>query len=414
MNKTGMQLRRPALIIIVLAGLVSLAGLTYAFFAETHPYRKEQATHALSGEGMGYLAARKLLVREGIPVVHCRDSTVRAPNRSVLAVSTPSWDSLEFRSPPLEEGAPSGFSSHTVLVLPKWGFYPDEFYPDIWPLEEDRLNVQVINAYEIAGRLMRSSRFDVDSLGDTQLPGIQGWQVHHATHVIRGRPLESYLSCSDGHLVATWESQDGETTVISDADLINNHGLHLGQNSANWVGVVRALMKRYDAEVVLWDDREYGLTRSPRPLQVLVKQPVLWISLGFALLLVATLWRGAVRFGPPKSARRFYERGSHALLQQVESHALMKAHTQGRDVLRYWDQVKARVASRFKDVPAQDFDRHLEAALDRRGHGESYRQVRDAVEDLKARLSALGFDKDAIEIAEKIHNWEGEVFSGNQ
>lgn len=102
-----------------------------------------------------------------------------------------------------------------------------------------------------------------------------------------------------------------EFYILSDPDLMNNHGLSLAGNAAFAIDIVNAL-RASDAKPVFVDTtvvnvlRRSGVPkpemRSSAPSIDLMKFAVypfsmLWLS-GLLVFLVA-LWRGAIRFGPP-------------------------------------------------------------------------------------------------------------------
>ena len=121
-----------------------------------------------------------------------------------------------------------------------------------------------------------------------------------------------HTSFGDGVLIlaCNWRGTSHETLIVSDPDLMNNHGLSLAQNA----GFSRALILELTAgdarpvyvdtspEVLISSDegqaerRDY--TRSSSDLARFFDYPfsVLWSML--MLVLALLLWRGAKRFGP--------------------------------------------------------------------------------------------------------------------
>ncbi|MEM7438872.1 MAG: hypothetical protein AAF393_04680 [Pseudomonadota bacterium] len=100
---------------------------------------------------------------------------------------------------------------------------------------------------------------------------------------------------------------DGEQTILilSDPDLINNHGLRLGDNAFIVRDFVRDIAD--DQQVIIDYSRRSWLTsgrereqrdRTWSDLARFFSPPFTLMWVGLALALLATLWRSAARFGP--------------------------------------------------------------------------------------------------------------------
>ena len=90
---------------------------------------------------------------------------------------------------------------------------------------------------------------------------------------------------------------DGGVAVLSDPDLLANHGLHRGDNAALALAVIDRLLP--DGGVVLFDETLHGFAIDHSLWRLLFQPPYVAATL-LALAAVALIvWRSAVRFGAP-------------------------------------------------------------------------------------------------------------------
>lgn len=136
--------------------------------------------------------------------------------------------------------------------------------------------------------------------------------------------------------------------VLSDPDLLNGHGLRLGDNAA----IARALLGGLaagrpvivDYSTLPWslEDRPAAAGREERSwadLARFLEPPFAWLWAGFAALAALLLWRASVRFGPPlrpfddapRAARAAAIAAKARLLRLTgRDDALLRAHVAGR------------------------------------------------------------------------------------
>lgn len=136
--------------------------------------------------------------------------------------------------------------------------------------------------------------------------------------------------------------------VLSDPDLLNNHGLRLGDNPA----IARALLGRLaagrpvivDYSTLPWsvEERERGAgepARSWSDLGRFLEPPLAWLWAGLAALAALLVWRAAMRFGPAlrpfddelRAAREVGIAAKARLLRLTgRDDALLRAHVAGR------------------------------------------------------------------------------------
>lgn len=204
----------------------------------------------------------------------------------------------------------------TLLMLPKWrtgvlmlGVAHESLL--IPQSELDRLSTQIF--------VNRKPVFRPDTLLletrtiETDMPVVLYRPQLFRTDVVFGvcRPI---LSVPEGVLVMGCTDEGRERMFLSDPDLMNNHGLSLGSNSAIALTVVArtrggtegALYHDTSDDILLsWREAERDVQERPRTTEDVSRYltyPFTLIWLATALVLLVAGWRGLVRFGPPIKA----------------------------------------------------------------------------------------------------------------
>lgn len=105
------------------------------------------------------------------------------------------------------------------------------------------------------------------------------------------------------------DGSDGRVLVVSDPDLLNNHGLRLGDNAriARDLLTARAgggtIMIDYSSDNWLRDEADTGVVRERTWADLLrfFDPPFLYLWLGAGVALALALWRSAMRYGPVRA-----------------------------------------------------------------------------------------------------------------
>ena len=131
------------------------------------------------------------------------------------------------------------------------------------------------------------------------------------THMVTGN-CRPYLAVPEGVLIAEClQEGDIPVHVLSDPDLLNNHGLSLGRNANVAVDVIAGLVGSDTRTVYLDTSPDIELAVDPtiereiRPRTIeevsrYLTYPFSLIWIGAAISFLILLWRGLIRFGPPK------------------------------------------------------------------------------------------------------------------
>jgi len=234
----------------------------------------------------------------------------------------------------------------TLVVLPKWrtgvaltGVAHPVLLRDAGddPLSRGQLP-------GIGGRLERPA----GAFRDFGVEGSPRQARLYLPQVLRGADCVPLVGDRQAMLLGRCGGGNESFWVLSDPDLLNSHGLRLGDNAA----IARELLGRLaagrpvvvDYSTLPWsiEDRPAGPVRDERrwsDLARFVEPPFAWLWAGFAALAALLLWRAALRFGPPlrpyddgpRAAREVGIAAKARLLRLTgRDDALLRAHVAGR------------------------------------------------------------------------------------
>ncbi len=214
--------------------------------------------------------------------------------------------------------------------------------------------------------------------------------------------LKPIIASPSGILLGSIKRGSSTIYVLSDPDLLNNHGLDNGNNGALILGIVNRLRGQGNVSI------DYSIYRDIAAKSMwrrLVEPPLVGISALLLASLLLLMWHAAVRFGQPLPLSLPLARGKLALI--ANSAALFQTREHSYDLLeRYLDQLLQDV---LRDNPqiARLADGARLAALDQlsrtRGAAQSYSA-------LDAHVRARSGDPAAL--AKDIYSWKQEIVRG--
>jgi hypothetical protein len=121
-----------------------------------------------------------------------------------------------------------------------------------------------------------------------------------------------HLALPQGVLIARCDQRSGVPYfILSDPDLMNNHGLSLGGNADAAVDAIAGLVGGHEGTVYLDTAPDILLVQDPtvqpevRPRTIeevsrFLTYPFSLILVGVGISFLILLWRGLIRFGPPR------------------------------------------------------------------------------------------------------------------
>lgn len=154
--------------------------------------------------------------------------------------------------------------------------------------------------------------------------------------------LEPLVACDQGILLA----RIGDLFVLSDPDLIANHGLANGANAALAVAMVRHAK---GAGAVVVDETCHGHAVERSIWTELGRFPLVLVAVQWLLLLGLALWIAAERFGAPLPAPPALEAGKAVLIDNVV--ALLDRRGRHGPVVRRYVRQRVRRAAEWLHVP---------------------------------------------------------------
>jgi len=404
---------RRALAWLVGVSASSLA-LAVAFLIAGAPESAEVSStgaDAFSRSALGHRAFVALLRREGIPVMVSRhDSSRRAGRSAVLVVAEPHLESASSgRARRMAEML--GGARTALLVLPKWTGREDPAHPG-WIKEAAAVPPEtvghVLSAASIAAKLTRHAR-----AGPEACEGLESavtWTRPQLLSPTTGT-LKPLVSCEGGLLLGVLETPNLRLFVLSDPDLLANHGLANGQNEDAAREIAEIVRERKKALVV--DETLHGHERIPALWRELFAFPLLPAVVQAGLALCAVLLSGLGRFGAPVEAGLALAPGKSVLMENTASllrSAGHSAHTLGR----YFDAVLAELARALHAPPGarpKELAEFLQAAARRRRVSVDLRTLESQVERVRRHETPPAA---VVAAARRVHRFKEEMLRGPQ
>jgi hypothetical protein len=358
-----------------------------------------------SRSAIGHAGLAEVLQRLGLPVVKSQyNSLEKLSPGSVLVIAEPR------PSRQSEEAIRAFLKANTILlVLPKWTGEPSEQTTG-W-LREARerfigdaqwaLNIVAPGAEVVRAGVGTSDSWSTNDLGPAPslVPPIQ---------LMRGGGLRAIIATDGGMLLGEIRDRDRRIWVLSDPDLISNHGLAREGNAA----LALALFKRLrsaDGSIV-FDETIHGyLARPASPLLLMFRFPFVVATLQGLIAIMLLLWATLARFGTPQSAPPPLRAGREGLLQNIAKLIEHAGHQQA--VIRRYISETIRDVARQLHAPRGLSGEALTAWLQRVGAARGVRidcnaLVRQLGETRRRESSSL------IRLARDIHRWKGQILDG--
>ncbi len=262
-----------------------------------------------SKSALGHAAVYDMLASIGIPVMESDlGSGAHVESDSVIVIAEPRTDDATLSEVRAMRDAPT-----VLLVLPKREGKADPKRPN-W-IGEDRLiapsDVQrVLSMADEKATLVRDAAADswnVSRFSGAQ-PAIHPLQLMHSARL---RPL---MAGPEGMLIGEIREHGRQLVVLSDPDLIANHGIARGDNAWIFVSLIQYLRSGRDGKVV-FDEFIHGY--SPRPfhmLGILFQFPFVLVTAQAALAIALLVWAAAGRFGAPHELPPAIDAGRRSLI----------------------------------------------------------------------------------------------------
>jgi hypothetical protein len=389
-----------------------------------------------SRSAIGHAGIAEVLQRLDIPVVKSRyDSLSQLTPGGVLVIAEPRPAAQS------EEAIRTLLKANTILlVLPKWTGAASEQH-DGWLKEADeRFLGDAQWALKLVAPRAEVVRERIDpgsSLAwSTNVVGLAP-NLASPAQLVRGTGLRPIIGSDKGMLIGEISDRNRRIWVLSDPDVISNHGLARPGNAALAVAIFKRLLnppppsqagqtkgkapppngKNAPAPAgggtVVFDETVHGYIAKPvSPFMLLFRFPFVIATMQGLIALALLLWATLGRFGVAQSAPPALRAGREGLLQNMAKMIEFTGHQQVM-IARYIRETVRDVARQLHAPRGLSGEAQM-AWLQRVGAargtdvdcGAVVRRSAELGEGRRRDLAPL------IRLARDIHRWKGEVLDG--
>jgi len=390
---------------LIAVGLAAFGGAAYfVVFGDDPDAARTPGANAYSHSAIGHRAFVETLRRQDIPVLVSRgDSAAKAGRSAMLVVAEPSGRA---GAEPAIEGLLQADS--VLLVLPKWRGRPDPAKPRwvesvaaVPRAEVERILGQVTPGASIK-RLAGPASWSAGTLDVT--PTLARPQLMQAPR------LRAVVAADQGLLVGELVRGERRIWVLSDPDVLSNHGLGRGDNAELALRLVEALRPTGGAVIV--DETVHGFRNQPNLFRAMFELPLVVATIQIAAAIIALMWAATGRFGAPVPAERSLQAGKATLVGSVAG--LLQYGGHGGEILRRYLGVTLRDVARQLHAPRNLDGAALIEWVDRVGDAHG---VRAKFESLCGEAEAIAGrstpDRTRLaQSAEKLYRWKQEIIHG--
>ncbi len=414
MSARGEAARRPGepfsprtLLAIIAIGTAAFVGMIYLEMFGIDDPDFEIGPSTYSSSALGHKALMETLRRIDVPVVVSRFRTAEKTSRSSLLVLA------EPDRSKVSEELVSDFGDlwHGLLVLPKWDGSRDRSKPrwvetmDMVPLDDVELVLKRAKTDGMVKRLNGTFTVDVpDFGGKIELTDPQ---------IMIGAAVRPIVSLQGGVLIGEADLGNGQQWVLSDPDVLSNHGIDQGDNAVVAVSLIEAL--RPDGGPVIFDETIHGLELRPNLMRTAFELPFGIVTLSAAVAVALAIWAGLMRFGRPEPAQRALQPGKVTLIRTTAD-LLRQGSRKGTVELVLTRYLKAQVAdlvARLNGPRGLDENRQIAWLDDLAGARRLGSRLQPLAAAIEATAKSHSTDPGrALRLAADLHAWKQEFLYG--
>jgi hypothetical protein len=359
-----------------------------------------------SRSAIGHAGIAEVLSRLGLPVVRSRYNSLEKLSPGsllVIAEPRPARQSEEEIRTLLKAEA-------ILLVLPKWTGEPSERTAGWLRNARERFAGDAQWALRLVAPRAEVVRESGDVTWTTNALGLAP-NLASPVQLMRGSGLRAIIGSDRGMLVGEIRDRNRTIWVLSDPDVLSNHGLAREGNAALAVALIKRL-RTGDGSVV-FDETVHGYLAKPSsPFMLLFKFPFVIATIQGLIAVALLLWATMARFGAPQSAPPPLSAGRGSLLQNMAKLIEFTGH-QPVMVARYVQETVRDVARQLH-APRALGGEGLIAWLQRVGGARGVEVDCDA---LMRRAGELGEGRrqdpsSLVGLARDVHRWKGEILDG--
>src|SRR5271154_5163701 len=338
----------------VILGWIAAVAATFALsiylmaFGGGDTQRNAFGPSVFSRSAIGYAGLAELIRRVGIPVVN---------HRSGDAGSTGPGKLLIIAEPPLstaqEQGRFAfGSADRVLVILPKWQGYRSASHSGRIAdaaLLPTTIADQAIAKSGASGRTARASRPDgwtTNALGVAP-------QLDRLVQVIEDGNLRPIVADGGEVLIGEKADRDRRIWILSDPDMLSNHGLLTARNAEFAIRLVNTL--RPGQGEVIFDESVRGYRApSANPLALMFQFPFITVTIQVLAAAALLLWATMTRFGLPEPVPDLMVAGKQGLIRNA-AHLLRYSGHPEIIVANYVLSTVRSVARQLRSPPGLDW-----------------------------------------------------------
>jgi len=423
-SDTGGFSRRTVAWLVAIGAASFACAVFFAIYGEEISMTSSAAPDSFSRSAIGHRGLVELLRTQGVPVLVSQSDTAdKLANDATLVVAEPAVvDADGVRAAELRRMI--GASRLAILVLPKWYGEEDSeqpaFVERVYLLPEDEVE-PVLGAVGVSSGVVRAP--PGERLVWSSSPRLEGQPDLAGAQLLEFAPkqLDPLLWTGRGALVASvygFEDADTALWIVSDPDLLSNHGLVRGDNAALILSILRRAAGSQaraggESGALVFDETMHGFRSEPSLWRVLFEFPLVLATLQALLAVGLLVWAATGRFGKPVAAAPALAPGVEFLIDNSAA------------LLRFAGHAGAAL-SRYLETAVQDAARalHAPASLDAAGTARwldqlaSARGLSTGLAELEAEVNQVAEARgdrarQVTAAALRVHRWRQEMIHGS-
>lgn len=401
MNASG-PFSRTTVLVLVGVGFLAFAGSAIlAVLGNQLEMKRPAGTHAYSQAAIGHRALVEVLETLSIPVLVSRSRSLeRTGDNGFLIVAEPPNDAKAQVMRTLR-------ADSLLYILPKWQGRADPDRPK-WISKAFVKDIETVQ--EVAEWIFTDAKVvRVDQVDHwNTLNGLPAPTIEKHVQLIANAPAKMHVIVGSEHgtLIGVKQFYGQKRLIISDPDILSNHGLGQGRNAEL---IVRVIEQYREEGVVIFDTELHGFKQSPSLWYVLFELPFLSVTIAALAACLVLVWASIGRFGSPIAAKMEQKAGKDTLIDNTASLLLFGGHM-GEILGRYLAVVRRRTAHKLhapqglSDAQLSDWLEHVART---RGVTESFTKLERSI-DMMAQGSFVSTGRVVI-TGVRLWKWEQEM-----
>jgi hypothetical protein len=304
-----------------------------------------------------------------------------------------------------------------VIVLPKWIPVPDEHGKTLFrvvPMARETIADILLPMYEGVENKAKGSVRRLDGENSRACTAENGTEftadVRDLQLVVPPYLFDVVVECEGLALIAHRPAMGelGEVWIVSDPDLLNNHGLRRGDHAAMahdlFVGRMRA-------SGVVFDETVHGYGTASSLAAELVRFPLVMAVMHGLILSGIVAWSGGARFGRARQRPPRFGDGKLVLIENVAQLLCLGGHS--RESLRaYYEQTVRSIGAHYffaPDLPLEQLEERLQRVSRAKGLDTDLGELRARAQSGAGGTRSLD---SAVRVAMQLHRWRREMTDG--